>query len=198
MKNVLSSFSRSRFYLIFTFEFFMRRNVCRCAWRVGGGTKIAKAAYIHVWYDTRHYVCTRCDATINTTAVKPLEWLDAVIFLSANCFFFVYRNVSPFSVSAFEPDFVFPLENVTVAQGRDAVFTCVVNNLGGYRVSAGGSEAGTPARVRTSFVDACFTLKMFFDFLNRLTVMLCQDLGLEIIYLFITTQKYLTRALTLI
>lgn len=35
-------------------------------------------------------------------------------------------------VSAFEPDFVFPLENVTVAQGRDAVFTCVVNNLGGW------------------------------------------------------------------
>ncbi|XP_070508066.1 lachesin-like [Chironomus tepperi] len=38
-------------------------------------------------------------------------------------------------VSAFEPDFVFPLENVTVAQGRDATFTCVVNNLGGYRVA---------------------------------------------------------------
>ncbi|GAB0095805.1 neuronal growth regulator 1 isoform X1 [Sergentomyia squamirostris] len=36
---------------------------------------------------------------------------------------------------AFEPDFVFPLENVTVAQGRDATFTCVVNNLGGYRVA---------------------------------------------------------------
>ena len=50
-----------------------------------------------------------------------------------------------FTASAFEPDFVFPLENVTVAQGRDATFTCVVNNLGGYRVSG---ETGTPARVR--------------------------------------------------
>lgn len=38
-------------------------------------------------------------------------------------------------VSGFEPDFLYPLENVTVAQGRDATFTCVVNNLGGYRVS---------------------------------------------------------------
>nr|XP_023013080.1 lachesin-like [Leptinotarsa decemlineata] len=38
-------------------------------------------------------------------------------------------------VSAFEPDFLYPLENLTVAQGRDATFTCVVNNLGGYRVS---------------------------------------------------------------
>ncbi|XP_024084315.1 lachesin, partial [Cimex lectularius] len=34
-----------------------------------------------------------------------------------------------------EPDFLFPLENLTIAQGRDAMFTCVVNNLGGYRVA---------------------------------------------------------------
>ncbi|XP_071452250.1 lachesin-like [Hetaerina americana] len=33
----------------------------------------------------------------------------------------------------YEPDFIYPLENVTIAQGRDATFTCVVNNLGGYR-----------------------------------------------------------------
>lgn len=39
------------------------------------------------------------------------------------------------TVSGFEPDFLVPLENVTIAQGRDATFTCVVNNLGGYRVS---------------------------------------------------------------
>lgn len=38
-------------------------------------------------------------------------------------------------VSGFEPDFLYPLENITVAQGRDATFTCVVNNLEGYRVS---------------------------------------------------------------
>lgn len=48
------------------------------------------------------------------------------------------------------------MENVTVAQGRDATFTCVVNNLGGYRVSA--SESGTPARVRTRFLYACLKL----------------------------------------
>ncbi|XP_055305243.1 opioid-binding protein/cell adhesion molecule isoform X1 [Sitodiplosis mosellana] len=45
------------------------------------------------------------------------------------------------AASSFEPDFVFPLENVTVAQGRDATFTCVVNNLGGYRVSGDGAQA---------------------------------------------------------
>ncbi|KAF7287704.1 lachesin-like isoform X2 [Rhynchophorus ferrugineus] len=36
---------------------------------------------------------------------------------------------------AYEPDFLYPLENLTVPQGRDAVFTCIVNNLGGYRVA---------------------------------------------------------------
>lgn len=54
-----------------------------------------------------------------------------------------------FSVGAFEPDFVIPLENVTVAQGRDATFTCVVNNLGGHRVS--GDGASTPAKVCIGF-----------------------------------------------
>lgn len=41
----------------------------------------------------------------------------------------------------FEPDFLYPLENVTIAQGRDATFTCVVNNLGGYRVSGDSATA---------------------------------------------------------
>ncbi|XP_033342161.1 lachesin isoform X2 [Megalopta genalis] len=38
-------------------------------------------------------------------------------------------------VTGLGPDFVYPLENVTIPQGRDATFTCVVNNLGGYRVA---------------------------------------------------------------
>jgi len=44
---------------------------------------------------------------------------------------------------------VIPLENVTIAQGRDATFTCVVNNLGGHRVSGDGSSA--PAKVCIGF-----------------------------------------------
>lgn len=63
------------------------------------------------------------------------------LFVVVNFFFL------SISASAFEPDFVFPLENVTIAQGRDATFTCVVNNLGGYRVS--GESA--LARVRIIF-----------------------------------------------
>jgi hypothetical protein len=69
-------------------------------------------------------------------------------FLSLLCFLF--------TATAFEPDFVFPLENVTVAQGRDATFTCVVNNLGGYRVSGESGSSGSAARVRICFVLACF------------------------------------------
>ncbi|XP_053972359.1 lachesin-like isoform X2 [Hylaeus volcanicus] len=38
-------------------------------------------------------------------------------------------------VTGLEPDFVYPLENVTIPQGRDATFTCVVSNLGGNRVA---------------------------------------------------------------
>ncbi|XP_015836845.1 protein amalgam isoform X1 [Tribolium castaneum] len=51
-------------------------------------------------------------------------------------------------VSGFEPDFLYPLENITVPQGRDATFTCVVNNLGGYRVS------GDLATARVAWIKA--------------------------------------------
>lgn len=34
-----------------------------------------------------------------------------------------------------QPEFLAPLDNLTVTQGRDVSFTCVVNNLGQYRVS---------------------------------------------------------------
>ncbi|XP_069991777.1 lachesin isoform X1 [Penaeus vannamei] len=40
-----------------------------------------------------------------------------------------------YRVVSYEPDFVEPLENVTVTVGREAVFTCVVDHLGGYRVA---------------------------------------------------------------
>lgn len=35
-----------------------------------------------------------------------------------------------------QPEFLAPLDNFTVTQGRDISFTCVVNDLGPYRVSA--------------------------------------------------------------
>jgi hypothetical protein len=38
------------------------------------------------------------------------------------------------SVMEQEPEFLQPLENHTVTQGRDVFFTCVVNHLGSYKV----------------------------------------------------------------
>ena len=38
------------------------------------------------------------------------------------------------AVQTFEPGFISPLENTTVAAGRPAHFTCVVKHLGGHKV----------------------------------------------------------------
>ncbi|XP_036221706.2 opioid-binding protein/cell adhesion molecule homolog [Bactrocera oleae] len=69
-----------------------------------------------------------------------VRWQLLVAFLICNCIDISISNQIS-TVGAFEPDFVFPLENVTVAQGRDATFTCVVNNLGGHRVSGDSASA---------------------------------------------------------
>ena len=42
-----------------------------------------------------------------------------------------------------EPEFLQPLENHTVTQGRDVFFTCVVNHLGPYKVRVSGVEIQT-------------------------------------------------------
>ena len=39
------------------------------------------------------------------------------------------------SVGASVPEFIYPIDNITVAAGRDAQFTCVVNNLEGHKVA---------------------------------------------------------------
>ncbi|XP_015599058.1 lachesin isoform X2 [Cephus cinctus] len=44
---------------------------------------------------------------------------------------------------AFQPEFLSPIANLTVARGRDATFTCLVSHLGGYRV--GWVKADTKA-----------------------------------------------------
>ncbi|XP_033150196.1 protein amalgam isoform X3 [Drosophila busckii] len=83
--------------------------------------------------------------------VGAFRLLLLLLFLLSNCIDISVSNKIS-SVGAFEPDFVIPLENVTIAQGRDATFTCVVNNLGGHRVSGDGSSA--PAKVAWIKADA--------------------------------------------
>uniref|UniRef100_A0A1S4GA51 Ig-like domain-containing protein n=1 Tax=Anopheles gambiae TaxID=7165 RepID=A0A1S4GA51_ANOGA len=104
---------------------------------------------------------TRSEGTV-VPSILELPPTDSCSHTSFNYKFYRYQYLRPVAilyialavilanVSAFEPDFVYPLENVTVAKGRDATFTCVVNNLGGYRVSG---EA-TPARVAWIKADA--------------------------------------------
>ncbi|XP_074095099.1 lachesin isoform X1 [Cotesia typhae] len=58
----------------------------------------------------------------------------------------------PIVVRGLEPDFLYPLENVTIPQGRDATFTCVVNNLGGYRVSPSSYTSGDHSGGKTTRV----------------------------------------------
>ena len=38
-------------------------------------------------------------------------------------------------VRASPPEFIYPIDNITVAAGREAQFTCVVNNLEGHKVA---------------------------------------------------------------
>jgi hypothetical protein len=47
------------------------------------------------------------------------------------------------AVTEQEPEFLQPLENHTVTQGRDIFFTCVVNHLGPYKVRVSGVEIQT-------------------------------------------------------
>lgn len=44
-------------------------------------------------------------------------------------------NISGVPGLGFQPEFAEPLDNLTVAVGRDATFRCLVQHLGGYRVS---------------------------------------------------------------
>lgn len=62
------------------------------------------------------------------------SFLRVVFFL--NIFVALYFHPTGHgSQSEAQPEFLAPLDNLTVTQGRDVSFTCVVNNLGQYRVS---------------------------------------------------------------
>ncbi|CAO1340448.1 unnamed protein product [Diamesa hyperborea] len=51
-----------------------------------------------------------------------------------------------------EPEFLQPLDNLTVTQGRDVSFTCVVNNLGQYRVAWIKSDSKAILAIHTHMV----------------------------------------------
>uniref|UniRef100_A0AAG5D9D2 Ig-like domain-containing protein n=1 Tax=Anopheles atroparvus TaxID=41427 RepID=A0AAG5D9D2_ANOAO len=51
-----------------------------------------------------------------------------------------------------KPEFLAPLDNLTVTQGRDVSFTCVVNNLGQYRVAWIKSDSKAILAIQTHMV----------------------------------------------
>ncbi|CAG9135615.1 unnamed protein product [Plutella xylostella] len=51
-----------------------------------------------------------------------------------------------------EPEFLSPLENITVAQGRDVHFTCTVNHLSTYKVAWIKSDTKTILAIHTHMV----------------------------------------------
>lgn len=55
-----------------------------------------------------------------------------------------------------EPEFLAPLENHTVTQGRDVFFTCVVNHLENYKVKKKLAEYGSGRFLLTLAHFSCF------------------------------------------
>lgn len=50
------------------------------------------------------------------------------------------------------PDFLAPLANISAIQGRDVSFTCVVNNLGPYKVAWIKSDSKAILAIHTHMV----------------------------------------------
>lgn len=69
-----------------------------------------------------------CTGVMIITVQIPIHLLHAILFL--------FSDGGPVTGDGtnFQPEFAEPLENLTVAIGRDATFTCIVKGLGGYRV----------------------------------------------------------------
>eukprot|EP00095_Tigriopus_kingsejongensis_P010050 maker-scaffold99_size374999-snap-gene-0.22 protein:Tk10050 transcript:maker-scaffold99_size374999-snap-gene-0.22-mRNA-1 annotation:"PREDICTED: lachesin-like" len=58
----------------------------------------------------------------------------------------------PLPVDAYQPGFISPLENITVASGRSSHFTCVVKHLGGHKVAWLRSDSKAILAIHTHMV----------------------------------------------
>lgn len=77
------------------------------------------------------------------TREKSLDFDTFVTFnrfywnVSQTFFSFKHLILAHNKLDEVEPEFLAALGNMSVTQGRDISFTCVVNNLGPYKVSNG-------------------------------------------------------------
>ncbi|XP_063851620.1 lachesin-like isoform X2 [Scylla paramamosain] len=82
--------------------------------------------------------------TAHRTTTPTLPWMGVGACRSgASKCFFVTLFLTILVGATSQPDFARPLNNVSVPVGRDATFSCVVSDLGGYRV--GWVKADTKA-----------------------------------------------------
>ena len=65
------------------------------------------------------------------------------------------------SVEASVPEFIYPIDNITVAAGRDAQFTCVVNNLEGHKVGYYKPRVSLATTVTTDCIPSALALMSF-------------------------------------
>ena len=66
------------------------------------------------------------------------RFLFLILFLARTDWYntqFQYSNFTSNAGWGDSPEFIYPIDNMTVASGREASFTCVVNKLQGHKVS---------------------------------------------------------------
>ncbi|KAL5277380.1 hypothetical protein ACFFRR_002552 [Megaselia abdita] len=66
--------------------------------------------------------------------VKCILSIFLHIFILLNCIISLAK-ITVIAQAPTDPEFLAPLDNFTVPQGREVSFTCIVNNLGGYKVA---------------------------------------------------------------
>ncbi|XP_059081716.1 protein amalgam-like [Tigriopus californicus] len=85
----------------------------------------------------------------NQHSRSPASLLELTKLSSAILFLICYL---PNPVDAYQPGFISPLENTTVASGRSAHFTCVVKHLGGHKVAWLRSDSKAILAIHTHMV----------------------------------------------
>lgn len=82
---------------------------------------------------------------MRTELIKSDKAISRDVTVITNRLLYVQHNQKHVHVPAgcaLEPTFVRPLDNITVPVGREATFTCSINNLLGHKVTAAAAGAG--------------------------------------------------------
>lgn len=98
-------------------------------------------------------------AVLGLEASSSSHFYCAALKFSNGCTFFCAGQVPTKPVM--EPEFLAPLENHTVTQGRDVSFTCVVNHLSSYKVNSPLYYLTSFIHVHSNLFQSCQTFLTF-------------------------------------